>query len=180
MFLLLYADDAVIFSETREDLQHGIDILYDYCKRWRLEVNIQKTKIVVFRKGGRLSHYDHWFYGDLRLCTGDTFLHLGVLFSSNVTGKLSQAQSTLAHQALKAEFSLQRMLYNFNDVKPDFISQLFDKLITPILMYASEVWGFHTAAAIERVQTGCCKRILHLKKYTSNNFIYGELNRLPK
>ena len=59
MFLLLYADDAVRFSETREDLQHGIDILYDYCKRWRLEVNIQKTKIVVFSKGGRLSHDDY-------------------------------------------------------------------------------------------------------------------------
>ena len=67
MFLLLYADDAVIFSETQEDLQHGIYILHDYCKRWRLEVNIQKTKIVVFRKGGRLSHDDHWFYGDQRL-----------------------------------------------------------------------------------------------------------------
>ena len=102
---------------------------------------------------------------------------MGVLFSS--TCKWPQAQSTLAHQALKAEFSLQRMLYHFNDVKPDFICQLFDKLITPILMYASEVWGFHTAAAIERVQTGFCKRILHLKKSTSNNLIYGELNRLP-
>ena len=154
MFLLLYADDAVIFSETREDLQHGIDILYDYCKRWRLEVNIHKTKIVVFRKGGRLSHDDHWFYGDQRLCTADTFLYLGVLFSS--TGKWSQAQSTLAHQALKAEFSLQRMLYHFDDVKPDFMSTVRQTNYSN-----SEVWGFHTAAAIERVQTGFCKRILH-------------------
>ena len=46
-------------------------------------------------------------------------------------------------------------------------------------MYASEVWGFHTAAAIELVQTGFCKRILHLKNSKSNNFIYGQLNRLP-
>ena len=82
MFLLLYADDAVLFSETREGLQHGIDIIYDYCKRWRLEVNIQKTKIVVFRKGGRLSVHDHWFYGDQRLCTAYTFLYLDVLLAN--------------------------------------------------------------------------------------------------
>ena len=33
---LLYADDLALLSETREDLQVGLDILYDYCHRWKL------------------------------------------------------------------------------------------------------------------------------------------------
>ena len=35
MYSLLYADDIVLFSELEEDLQNGIDILYDYCLRWK-------------------------------------------------------------------------------------------------------------------------------------------------
>ena len=54
LFLLLYADDMTIFSETEEGLQKGLDILESYCIRWKLTVNIEKTKIMVFRKGGIL------------------------------------------------------------------------------------------------------------------------------
>ena len=54
MFLLLYADDIIIFSESAEGLQTGLDILKDYCDKWKLIVNTNKTKIMIFRKGGTL------------------------------------------------------------------------------------------------------------------------------
>jgi hypothetical protein len=56
---------------------------------------------------------------------------------------------------------------------------LFYKLILPILMYSSEVWGFHTAPDIEKVHLYFCKRVLRLKKSTANYFVYGELGRYP-
>ena len=54
LYLLLYADDIVIFSNTSDDLQKGLDVLSDYCQRWKLSVNTEKTKIMVFRNGGNL------------------------------------------------------------------------------------------------------------------------------
>ena len=51
-YLLLYADDIVLFGKTPEDLQHALTILENYCNRWKLTVNTNKTKIVVFKKGG--------------------------------------------------------------------------------------------------------------------------------
>ncbi|MCG7877024.1 MAG: reverse transcriptase family protein, partial [Candidatus Thiodiazotropha endolucinida] len=54
LYLLLYADDIVLFGKTPEDLQNALKILEDYCSRWKLTVNTKKTKIMVFRKGGRL------------------------------------------------------------------------------------------------------------------------------
>ena len=39
LFLLLYADDITIFAETSDGLQKGLDILTDYCTRWKLTVN---------------------------------------------------------------------------------------------------------------------------------------------
>ena len=46
LYLLLYADDIVIFSNTSEGLQKGLDILSDYCQKWKLTVNIDKTKVM--------------------------------------------------------------------------------------------------------------------------------------
>ena len=36
MFVLLYADDTVIFSETPEGVQNALNIFDDYCKTWHL------------------------------------------------------------------------------------------------------------------------------------------------
>ena len=35
LLLLLYADDIVIFSELEAGLQQGLDILENYCGRWK-------------------------------------------------------------------------------------------------------------------------------------------------
>ena len=39
IFLLLYADDIIIFAESADDLQNGLDILYDYCQYWQIKGN---------------------------------------------------------------------------------------------------------------------------------------------
>ena len=41
MFLLLYADDTVIISETRQDLQLELDIVENYCNKWKIILNIE-------------------------------------------------------------------------------------------------------------------------------------------
>lgn len=50
LFLLLYADDIVILSNTEDGLQNGLNILKTYCDKWRLVINVNKTKIMIFKK----------------------------------------------------------------------------------------------------------------------------------
>jgi len=52
LIILLFADDMAIFGNNPEDLQNNLSLLRDYCNIWRLEVNGDKTKIMVFRKKG--------------------------------------------------------------------------------------------------------------------------------
>ena len=46
--LLLFADDLALFSLTHAGLQAQLDILQEFCKSRGLEVNVSKTKIMVF------------------------------------------------------------------------------------------------------------------------------------
>lgn len=48
--LLFYADDTVIMTETADDLQKALDEFHVYCSQWKLNVNVEKTKILVFFK----------------------------------------------------------------------------------------------------------------------------------
>ena len=48
LVLLLYADDAVIFSTDAETFQNNINVFYEYSQQWQLNDNFNKTKVMVF------------------------------------------------------------------------------------------------------------------------------------
>ena len=46
---MLFADDFVGVSDSKESLQKLIDVVYSYCK-WRLRANVIKSAVIVFSK----------------------------------------------------------------------------------------------------------------------------------
>ena len=56
---------------------------------------------------------------------------------------------------------------------------LFDKMIKPILLNGSELWGVGNVDIIEKVQLKFFKQIFHLKNATPSYMIYGELGITP-
>ena len=51
--ILMYAGDLVLMSASKEGLQKCLDDLNIYCKKWKLKINTDKTKILIFNKSGR-------------------------------------------------------------------------------------------------------------------------------
>ena len=82
ILLLLYADDIVLFGKTPDELQKSLDILEAYCDRWNLTVNIAKTKVVVFRKGGRLPTQLQFTFKGSNIEIVNKFCYLGIVFTS--------------------------------------------------------------------------------------------------
>lgn len=176
LYLLLFADDAVLFSETREGLQNSLDNLENYCERWNLTVNVDKTKVVIFRKGGNLSGNDHLYFSGQELEIVNCFTYLGVVFSSG--GSFIQNTKTISAKALKA---MHQLLQIINEVETpvNIAFKLFDSLVASVLHYGCEVWGYLNAEYIERVHRKYCKYILNVKASTNNYALYCELGRYP-
>ena len=57
---MLYADDMTLIADTIGRLQKMIDVLESYC--CNMLVNLIKTKIMAFRRGGVLRKNKQWFY----------------------------------------------------------------------------------------------------------------------
>jgi len=177
-FLLMYADDIVIFANNPTELQKNLDILSHYCSRWKLKVNIHvnKTKIMVFRKGGRIPTDLSFSYNNCQLEIVNNSIYLSMVFTTG--GSLQTATDTLTEQAQKALFTFRKYLHIFVNISPDHVLDLFVKLIKPILLYGSEIWGAVKRPSIERVHTLFMKSCLGVKVSTQNDFVYCTLGRL--
>ena len=157
--ILLFADDQIIFGDSPLDLQCKLNRLKEYCDSWGLEVNCNKTKIMVFRKRGGLRDDEKWNYGEDDIEIVNDFNYLGTVF--NYTGNFALNQEFLSGKGLKA---LNMLLVNIRDIdlKTSVICQLYDAFVGSILNYSYEIWGYTKSKQIGRIHLKLCKNLLHL------------------
>lgn len=175
LFVVLYADDTVIFSETKEGMQNSLDIFQIYCETWKLKVNVTKTKVMVFSKRKNRQNLQFILQNEL-LEIVDSFSYLGIIFKYN--GTFFDTKKKLVDQAQKALFYIYKIIRN-EAIPIDLQCKIFDSMIEPILLYGSEVWGFENLKIIEQTHLKFCKRVLKVRNTTPNFMVYGELGRFP-
>ena len=131
---LLLPDDVVIVSETAEGLQECLDKLKVYSDHWLLDINTDKTKVIIFNKSGKLIK-GQYFIGLNTIDIGSSYTYLGIVFRTN--GNFTDAMNMLSQKASKAMFKLSHSLYQLN-LPPSTSCYLFDTLVRPISTYAYE------------------------------------------
>jgi hypothetical protein len=150
-----------------------LDALYEYCNLWKLKVNADKTKEMVFGNG-RLPQNLSFSYDNLNLEIVKNFNYLGIIFTR--TGNFSLTKKHLADKALKAMYEVLKMGRRYK-LSIKCLLDLFDKMIKPILLYGCEVWGFSNNDILEKIHLKFCKILLNLKPSTPSYMVYGELGR---
>jgi len=192
----LYADDLVLLSETKEGLQNSLNALEKFTKDWFMEVNPKKTKCLEFARGGKRQeiHKHKFKLGEVTIDNCEEYCYLGVVFVR--TGSLKTASKALHDKAQGAMFSLLRDINKHHACKFNVLLDLFDKMIVPISIYNSEVWGINSLPAntsntnlldtkvllklpIEGLQLRFLKIILGVSKRTSNWAVLSETGSVP-
>ena len=82
LFILLFADDLALLSCSPTGLQTQLDCLQRVCLDFGLTVNTNKSKVVVFRKGGFLGRNERWFIGGTVLEVVNRYMYLGFIFTT--------------------------------------------------------------------------------------------------
>jgi hypothetical protein len=79
---LLFVDDLAVGATTIIGLQRASNCIKDFCDEWNLKINVAKTKIVVFKKGGKLSRDEKRWLGGEEIKVVKEIKHLGVVLYS--------------------------------------------------------------------------------------------------
>ena len=74
---LFWADDLVLIFKTKEELQELLNILNKYSADWKMKVNIEKTKVVIFNKQGWALKGEKLYYRNNCLENVKYFKYLG-------------------------------------------------------------------------------------------------------
>ena len=171
IFLLMYADDIAIVADNVVDLQKKIDCLEKYCNKYGLKINMDKTKVVVFKNGGFIRKTEKWYLNKSEIKVESCYTYLGVIFSSTL--KWTKNVEAISGKALRAVAGIKRLYFKFKTLPVDMVFKIFDAKIKPILLYGSEIWGFQKYDAIEKVHIKICKMILSVGRDVKNDVSLG-------
>ena len=179
---LAYADDIVLLSTTKEGLQKAIDTVQKYCEEWKLKMNNSKTKTMIFSRGNQKINCSFNING-VPLENTKEYKYLGIPVhkkncSFNTALKYLRTKATRALFALRSKVSISKL--------PIHIAlKLFDSIIKPILLYASEVWEPFVNNEpdqwdkndVERIYLQFLKQVLGVNRSATTAMVRGELNR---
>jgi len=177
IFLLLFADDICLISTTPAGLQNQINNLEKASDALGLVVNLSKTKVMVFRKGGHLAKSEKWFYKGQALEIVNSYKYLGFMLTTKLSFELALEEYT--GRAKRKVVEIMKTMWKLETLDFDIFFKLFDAQVKPMLLYAAEIWGLTRFQVIESVHLFACKRFLKVAPQTPNTLIYGELGRFP-
>ena len=148
---LLFADDLSALSATPVGLQQAINVINNASKELGLKINIEKTKIIVFRKGGFLNKDEKWFIDGKKIDVVNNYKYLGFTMTTKLSGEVALAECVgKAKAKVYAIFRTLKVLGKFNI---SLFFKMFDAQVVPSMLYASEVWGLVPYNLAESVHT---------------------------
>jgi hypothetical protein len=138
MRCLLYADDLALPSLTADGLQTLLGRLHDYCQKWKLTVNVPKTKIVIF-SSKRLPpplHQHTFMYDSQRIECVNKFKYVGVWF--NRTGLARDTFTDILSASRQAMYTCIGRVTRLGPIPPRLKIALFNAYVRPVMLYCTE------------------------------------------
>ncbi len=174
--VLAYADDLVLMAENAKDLQYLIDILQAWCYKWRLSVNVNKTKVVHFRQKNKDLSKFVFSINEMPLEYVSNYKYLGIMLNENMDfSKTAELLAAAAGRALGSVIN--KVKYNKDLGFKTYIT-LIDSSVAPILLYGSGVWGMKNFKICEDVLLRACRFYSGVHRLTPIPAIQGDFGWL--
>lgn len=163
IFALLYADDAVLVAECGEELDKMLKTLEKWSTENLMEVNVGKTKILIFNNGGP-KRQEKWVYKGETIEIVNEFKYLGFWFTTKnqyntharkCAGKTQQLVNKVWGETKRAEVT---------DLKMRLF--LMESTVKVAALYGVELWGWSRRELIEKVQSRYVKASMGLSRNT--------------
>lgn len=171
--MLAYADDIVICAESPGSLQGMIDRLYEYCVEWKMSVNLDKSEVMVMRKGGgRSAASERWTFAGDDIRVVKRYKYLGVIIRPGLN-----FEHCLKDRVAAARTSVNIVWTKFvSDKSISFESKmkLFNAVCRSIACYGCAIWGVNEYTVLERLNKWFVKRILGMPESTPDYVLYLE------
>ena len=112
-------------------LQTQLNSLCHAASDLKLKINMNKSNIIVFRKGGYLASHERWFYDDTKKEVVNSYKYLGISLTTKLI--FTYACEELVCRGNKAVIDILSKLYKLGKFSFDVFFKLFDAQVQPIV-----------------------------------------------
>jgi hypothetical protein len=187
--LLYFADDIVLLSDSKQDLEDMLKLVYEYSLKWRLKFNFDKCQVVVFQKKprepliygqcvGKCSCGNHFSFGPQLIKEVLYYKYLGVELDHCLSFKMFKERVLARARSSMARIWGMGIRSGFLSVKGSI--NLYQGLVRSTLEYASQIWGADQWPQGEKVQKEMAIRVLRCSTMTTHEAVVGGLCKLEE
>ncbi len=167
-----YADDLVIISESEMDLQRLLNIVRSWCNKWRLAVNIDKTKVVHYRKPNTPRSDFIFMWDDSQIGHVGSYKYLGVIIDEYLNFDLHC--DSISNSAGRALGRIISKFSYFRNVGFKTFNKLFESNVESIMSYCISSLGLKDYN-FEKVQSRAIRYFLGVHPKTPIPALFGEV-----
>ena len=156
-----------------------LNIVQEYCTNWKLKINSSKTKTMIFSRGNQKINTS-FKLGEETLENTKEYKYLGITIHKK-NCSFNPALKYLRTKAVRAPYAL-RSKVDISKLPISIALKLFDALIKPMLLYASEVWEPFVKNNPDdwdksEIEKKFLKQLLGVNRSTTTVMVRGELDK---
>ena len=172
--ILLYADDIVLITATENDLQYLLNIVENWCRRWRLEVNLTKTNVMHVRNPRCQQSKFMFLFNNRTVSYCKKYRYLGTTLDEFLNFRTSAAsQADAAGRALG--YLITKTIKN-GGLPYSIYTMLYECAVCAVADYGSEIWGFEINDDITKVHLRAARCYLGLPKHATSAGVLAEIS----
>ena len=169
----MYADDIILLAENELDLQVLLNELHNWCSKWRMAINADKTQVIHFRNRKVPKTTMSFHVGNEELKIVNSYRYLGA--TVNEVMEIDVTGNVLADGASRALGKLLSTYYRNKGLGIRTYTKLYESCIIPIMDYCSGVWGFTGNKKLDKIHMRAMRCYLGVNRYSAKVGIEGEL-----
>ena len=171
--ILLYADDIVLLSNDTDELQLMLNHVYEWCNKWLMSVNLDKTNIMHFRKNEKARNMYEFKYGDQSIEYTDCYKYLGLYFDEHLN--MDTNEDKLSAAGKKALGSIINKLRMNENMTYECFSKCVTSCVYPVVEYGSEITGIYKNVKLDRVIDSAARAYLGVHRFCPIVSMYKDL-----
>lgn len=172
---LSYADDIVLLSTNRSDMQTKLNLLSEHASNVGLRINTTKTEFLTTAENKpTFSIYNE------QIKEAEKFCYLGSVVTpdggttEDITSRINKARGTFAQL---------RNIWASNSISKQTKLKIYNSNVKSVLLYGCESWSL-TSALVRKVQVfsnSCLRKILRVwwPQTISNQQLLASTNEIP-
>ncbi|XP_029054544.1 uncharacterized protein LOC114881833 [Osmia bicornis bicornis] len=172
---LAYADDLVLVTNDEREMQEMMKTLERYLRRKKLTLNVEKSKMMKFKKGGGNERKIERRWEGRPVEEVKEFVYLGFRLKRN-----GKDEEHIKDRAKRGNILI-RQVWGLGErrLNQDFRMRmmLFDYLIASVILYGAEIWGWKECPPLERIQERYIRWTLGLDACTPGYIVMEETKR---